>query len=429
MELDEILELERYGDNIMMDIDGRQKSSSSIERSNMSYRTEHVEEQGDKDVVQSISSKSTEVDLQTEASVVDQLLQRIGSCSKASTSNSAPLQGTARARLSLKAIKDPHSSIAKRRPQQYCNGRIRPIIIHTYSPKIIHTSLSKFMWLVQSLTGSPETRFRACSKLQQSTQVDYPLHHPHPRRHLPFPAAPMEAPQQAVIMTPTPVYPYPPLDRPQIGSPNSNASQPFVHNMYYTPAKLISANGQLPNQHCNLSISLDKCRTTNYSEQKSSLCLPVSQCSVGASGGAVIDVSPRGPLSASESSEDYGGKLAAPFMCKSVAAATITPSAPKFESWDSSNDRMMSSLDNSVHSNSSISSLLQEMADANLLVLDQSNSDNYTHYGALSVGFSELLPSEYSLIHAQQNWANGVPPIPMWDSYPIETFLHSLQDI
>lgn len=35
-----------------------------------------------------------------------------------------------------------------------------PVIIHTYSPKIIHTQPAHFMWLVQSLTGSSHTRSR-----------------------------------------------------------------------------------------------------------------------------------------------------------------------------------------------------------------------------------------------------------------------------
>lgn len=39
----------------------------------------------------------------------------------------------------------------------------RPIIIHTYSPKIIQTQPNNFMWLVQSLTGSADTRSR-CQK-------------------------------------------------------------------------------------------------------------------------------------------------------------------------------------------------------------------------------------------------------------------------
>ncbi|KAJ7522059.1 hypothetical protein O6H91_19G081600 [Diphasiastrum complanatum] len=36
----------------------------------------------------------------------------------------------------------------------------QPVIIHSYSPKIIHTHPDKFMWLVQKLTGSSATRIR-----------------------------------------------------------------------------------------------------------------------------------------------------------------------------------------------------------------------------------------------------------------------------
>ncbi|KAJ7568953.1 hypothetical protein O6H91_01G054300 [Diphasiastrum complanatum] len=35
-----------------------------------------------------------------------------------------------------------------------------PVIIHTYSPKVIHTDACHFMWMVQRLTGSSHTRLR-----------------------------------------------------------------------------------------------------------------------------------------------------------------------------------------------------------------------------------------------------------------------------
>jgi hypothetical protein len=52
-----------------------------------------------------------------------------------------------------------------------------PIIIHTYSPKIIHTQPDGFMSLVQKLTGSSDTRLRLKSKSPNSPK---PLDTPPP---------------------------------------------------------------------------------------------------------------------------------------------------------------------------------------------------------------------------------------------------------
>jgi hypothetical protein len=49
-----------------------------------------------------------------------------------------------------------------------------PIIIHTYSPKVIHTQPDDFMSLVQKLTGSSDTRLRLKRKPSSKKAVSVP---------------------------------------------------------------------------------------------------------------------------------------------------------------------------------------------------------------------------------------------------------------
>ena len=59
----------------------------------------------------------------------------------------------------LKVSKDSHRIRKPPLPLPQVQYR-PPIIIHTYSPKIIHTQPDDFMSLVQKLTGSSDTRLR-----------------------------------------------------------------------------------------------------------------------------------------------------------------------------------------------------------------------------------------------------------------------------
>lgn len=59
----------------------------------------------------------------------------------------------------LKVSKDSHR--IRKQPLPLPQVQYRPpIIIHTYSPKVIHTQPDDFMSLVQKLTGSSDTRLR-----------------------------------------------------------------------------------------------------------------------------------------------------------------------------------------------------------------------------------------------------------------------------
>lgn len=59
----------------------------------------------------------------------------------------------------LKVSKDSHRIRKPPLPLPQVQYR-PPIIIHTYSPKVIHTEPDDFMSLVQKLTGSSDTRLR-----------------------------------------------------------------------------------------------------------------------------------------------------------------------------------------------------------------------------------------------------------------------------
>lgn len=59
----------------------------------------------------------------------------------------------------LKVSKDSHRIRKPPLPLPQVQYR-PPIIIHTYSPKVIHTDPNGFMSLVQKLTGSSDTRLR-----------------------------------------------------------------------------------------------------------------------------------------------------------------------------------------------------------------------------------------------------------------------------
>ncbi|KAJ7564801.1 hypothetical protein O6H91_02G034100 [Diphasiastrum complanatum] len=55
---------------------------------------------------------------------------------------------------------NPESRKIKKVPQPLQVQSRRPVIIHTHSPKAIRTDSNNFMWLVQRLTGSSDTRSR-----------------------------------------------------------------------------------------------------------------------------------------------------------------------------------------------------------------------------------------------------------------------------
>lgn len=62
-------------------------------------------------------------------------------------------------RLPLKVNKESHRIRKPSLPLPQVQYR-PPVIIHTYSPKVIHTEPDDFMSLVQKLTGSSDTRLR-----------------------------------------------------------------------------------------------------------------------------------------------------------------------------------------------------------------------------------------------------------------------------
>jgi hypothetical protein len=75
---------------------------------------------------------------------------------------------------SLKVSKDSHRIRKPSLPLPQVQYR-PPIIIHTYSPTVIHTQPDDFMSLVQKLTGSSDTRLRlkrsnSTSKFTSSTK-------------------------------------------------------------------------------------------------------------------------------------------------------------------------------------------------------------------------------------------------------------------
>jgi hypothetical protein len=55
-----------------------------------------------------------------------------------------------------------------------------PVIIHTYSPKVIHTDPDDFMSLVQQLTGSSDTRLRLKRKPKKAGARKTPTSSPKP---------------------------------------------------------------------------------------------------------------------------------------------------------------------------------------------------------------------------------------------------------
>lgn len=67
----------------------------------------------------------------------------------------------------LKVSKDSHRIRKPPLPLPQVQYR-PPIIIHTYSPKVIHTQPDDFMSLVQKLTGSSDTRLRLKRKPKSS---------------------------------------------------------------------------------------------------------------------------------------------------------------------------------------------------------------------------------------------------------------------
>ena len=73
-------------------------------------------------------------------------------------------------KLSVAALKvcgDSHRIRKPPRPLPQVQYRA-PVIIHTYSPKVIHTDPDDFMSLVQQLTGSSDTRLRLKRKPKKS---------------------------------------------------------------------------------------------------------------------------------------------------------------------------------------------------------------------------------------------------------------------
>lgn len=76
---------------------------------------------------------------------------------------------------SLKVSKDSHRIRKPPSPLPQIQYR-PPIIIHTYSPKVIHTQPDDFMSLVQKLTGSSDTRLRfkkTSNKENSGTRKDH----------------------------------------------------------------------------------------------------------------------------------------------------------------------------------------------------------------------------------------------------------------
>lgn len=68
-------------------------------------------------------------------------------------------QPTAAGSPPLKVSKDSHRIRKPPLPLPQVQYR-PPVIIHTYSPKVLHTEPDDFMSLVQKLTGSSDTRLR-----------------------------------------------------------------------------------------------------------------------------------------------------------------------------------------------------------------------------------------------------------------------------
>ncbi|EFJ30524.1 hypothetical protein SELMODRAFT_409496 [Selaginella moellendorffii] len=61
----------------------------------------------------------------------------------------------------------------------------QPVIIHTYSPKVIETDATNFMWLVQRLTGSSDTRRRCKTSKPAVLPTFMPSSPSHSPRSLP----------------------------------------------------------------------------------------------------------------------------------------------------------------------------------------------------------------------------------------------------
>lgn len=72
----------------------------------------------------------------------------------------------------LKVSKDSHRIRKPPLPLPQVQYR-PPVIIHTYSPKVLHTEPDDFMSLVQKLTGSSDTRLRL-KKTKSSKKTESP---------------------------------------------------------------------------------------------------------------------------------------------------------------------------------------------------------------------------------------------------------------